>query len=144
MMRVKAQTSPGLDTKETTMPKFDVYQYLKESILNELDQEQDPQMAGQMGAPPGQQGQDPAADPNAQAQEPAPTEQEPTPQQTQQEEGVKSPFVGLTGETIKDMEFRPTPNGGSIIIKTDSPLPFIFSWEGDSVTIKHRGITKLR
>lgn len=122
--------------------KFDIYNFLFEGMLREQDEEVDPQFNNQMGADPSQQGQAPAPQTDTQTPPPTQAEAEPTPQQAQQ--AVKTPFTKLIGETIKGIEFQPTQNGGSIVIKTDSPLPFIISWEGDSVTLKNQGITKLK
>ena len=123
--------------------KFNIHSFLLEGLLKEQGEEEvDPQ---QMGAAPGQPEQDPAAAPDAQPPEPTPTEQEPTPQQAQQPDAPNvSAFKGMIGETIHGMEFKPSQNGGSVVIKTDHTLPYIISWEGDTVTVKHQGITKLR
>lgn len=124
--------------------KFDVYDFLLKNILKEQgDEEIDPQNPVQPNMVPGSQGQSVEAPPVPQDPQSA---QEPTPVQAAQQvkPSVQTPFDQFTGASIKNIEFKPHENGGSVTLHTSlSPLPLVISWSGDRVTSKFRGITAL-
>lgn len=65
-------------------------------------------------------------------------EERPTVQKTE------TPFDQFTGASIKNIEFSPHENGGSIKIYTDlSPIPLVISWSGTRVTSKYKDIVAL-
>jgi hypothetical protein len=115
------------------MNKFDVTKFLFEGLLKEQGEDEEESQENQ------EQPQ------QAQVQQQKVGQEEPTPAQAQKiVKPVSTPFDQFTGATIKDMQFKPHENGGSIVIKTSvSPLPLIISWVGDRVTVKHTGVTSL-
>jgi len=115
------------------MNKFDITKFLFEGLLREQGEEDQIQT---------QQSQQPQQVPNQQQDQ---QQQEPTPAQAEKiVKPITTPFDQFTGATIKNIEFSPHENGGSIIIKTSmSPLPLVISWAGDRVTVKYKGVTSL-
>lgn len=100
------------------MNNFDVFDYLFEYDENEAKHDQQQAQQAQ------QQGQ----------QEPVPAEVK----------TVQTPFDQFTGASIKNIEFAPHENGGSIKIYTSlSPIPLVVSWSGDRVTTKYKDVVAL-
>jgi len=129
--------------------KFDVYEFLYEGMFlrEQGDEEVDPQTGAPIGAVPGQPGQGAPVPPDPNAPQPAQAgAQEPTPAQANQQvkPSIETPFDQFTGASIKNIEFKPHENGGTIVIYTSlSPLPLTISWAGDRVTAKYKGVTSL-